>query len=74
MSFRCVVYSSYPKDVKFNGAYGSSRPGAAIRSEYSHSKESSFTPTSITPEVHRRLEDYVLAPHYLATNDLAGKN
>ena len=26
MSFRCVVYSSYPKDVKFNGAYGSSRP------------------------------------------------
>jgi len=28
MSFRCVVYSSYSEDAKFNGAYSSSRPAA----------------------------------------------
>ena len=36
MSFRCVVYSSYPKDVKFNGAYGSSRPVAEIAGAGEH--------------------------------------
>jgi hypothetical protein len=32
-----VVYSSYPKDLKFNGAYGSSRPGADVHQSLSAS-------------------------------------